>query len=330
MKWLLAPLLIASLAGCLAETVDEPDMETGMEPEPMPGFDYDVAHAVDWFEQFASGGKRDAYVPDLPGVTFNQASRDVIADTLRDAGAEVNIIGYAAGALGISAPDAVPIRAWAVEAVWPGSNESLGDLGLIAHYDTQAGTIVGAYDNGSGTAVVVHTCIALSKLDLRRDLTCVLFDAEEVGTVASRAYADSTDRTFDLVLGFDMVGLNCDAYPWQLYGFVGANFAEQLFAFTNQTFHDVVGDCATVFDFNDRNSDEASFASAGIPTIRFAGGRTAGAYDQYHLPDDTVEHLYDLTGGRAGWESGFGDVMRVAYETAVRFDATNLEELAAA
>ncbi|MGB1585994.1 MAG: M28 family metallopeptidase [Thermoplasmatota archaeon] len=329
MKWLVAMLAFVAVAGCI-EDGDGVQEQTPVPEVAAPAFNADVAAAVDWFEQFSSGGKRDAYVPDIPGVTFNQASRDVIADTLRNAGGEVQVIGYAAGALGLSAPDALPIQAWAVEASWPGSNESLGELGLIAHYDTQAGTIVGAYDNGSGTAVVVHTCIELSTLDLRRDLTCVLFDAEEIGTVASRAYVADTDRTFDLVMGFDMVGLNCDAYPWKLYGFVGANFAQELFALTNTTFHNAVGDCATVFDFNDRNSDEASFASAGIPTVRFAGGRSASDYDQYHLPDDTVEHLYELTGGRANWESGFGDVMRTAYDLAVAFDQTTIEELAAA
>jgi len=320
----LPALLFLSLvfAGCVQD-----DLTPVTTPEPAPAFAADVPTAVDWWMRFVEPGKRDAYLPDTP-ITFNQASREVIADTLRMAGFDVEVRAYPLGGFGQEAPDAVPANAYAVVATKMGTDLAGHRIGLGAHYDTQQATIQGAYDNGSGTTAVVHTCIALAKLELRRTLTCVLFDAEEEGAVASSAYVDdiADEDPFDLVLGFDMVGINWPAHEWKLYEFVGADYADSLYPFARTVAHEVLGypeEGVEVFDFNDRNSDEASFAGAGIPTVRFAGGRTASDYPQYHKPDDTVDFVLGYVGGRDAWEAGLGTVMEAAGNLVLAFDATD-------
>lgn len=328
MKWLSVLFVLPALAGCLGDE-PSPMAAPGWEEQPaFATFDVDIGATVDWWEALVSPGKRDAYLPDTP-VSFNQATRQVIADTLAAAGFDVTTHAYSAGALGLSTPEPVPIKAYAIEARVRGTDLSLGDLGLIAHYDTQASTIEGAYDNGSGTAAVVHTCIELAAETLRRGLTCVLFDAEEIGTVASGRYVDTTDITFDLVLGFDMVGINCPGHDWKQYQWVGANHADWLFPLVDATASDTLGDCAEVFDFNDRNSDESQFASDGIPTVRFAGGRRAGDYPEYHTPNDTPEFVYGYVGSRANFEAGMEATMRAAWALSLAFDATSQVELTA-
>ncbi len=332
--------LTLAFAGCL-NAEPAPDTDVGSEPDATRTFEsiaealpnitamWDVAEDVDWWEAFVDQNKRDAYVPDTP-VTHSGASRQAIEDRLTGMGLEVTTHMYPAGAFGVTAPGG-PAQAAAVVAHIPGTSDRT--IAFIAHYDTQAGTIEGAYDNGSGTAAVISICGILSQLNLTHSIDCILFDAEEVGAVASGAYVNANpDLPYDLVMGFDMIGLNCPGYEWKMYQWVGANVAEWLFPIVERVTHNVTGldhDCAEVFDFNDRNSDESRFASAGYPTVRFAGGRTAGAYDQYHMPDDTPEHIYELTGGRANWELGYARVVESAAILALMVDPFTLEEMQA-
>ncbi len=324
-------LLTVTFAGCLesgpdpsSDPMDQLDAFDSAALQ-LPALPLDVSAAVDDWESFVDGPKRDAYVPDSP-VSQSISSRDELAATFEEAGFDVEIRSYNPGAFGRSVPLPAGPAAYAVIAVWPG--EIPERIGLIAHYDTQAGTIEGAYDNGSGTIAVVETCKALAKTGLRHTLACVLFDAEEVGTVASRAYvADEVSSgkvTYDLVLGFDMVGINWPGYPdWKLYHFVGAEFAAELHPFVTRVMGQVLHypeEGNEVMELNDRNSDEASFAAAGVPTVRFAGGRTAGAYDAYHMPNDTPEFVYEIVGGRSNFEAGFVVVMESAWALATLFD----------
>ncbi len=329
--------LSLALAGCL---VDDPvDGPTLPSPSAAPTFEsvaaglpditalWDVSADVDWWEDFVDQKKRDAYLPDTP-VTYSAASREAIEARLEAMGLEVTTHMYDAGARGVTVPGGV---AQAAAVVGHHAGTSNRTIAFIAHYDTQAGTIEGAYDNGSGTAAVLSMCSILSQLNLTHNIDCILFDAEEVGAVASGAYVTANpDLPYDLVMGFDMIGLNCPGYEWKMYQWVGANVADWLHPFVQRVTHNVTGldpSCAEVFDFNDRNSDESRFASAGYPTVRFAGGRTAGAYDQYHMPDDTPEHIYELTGGRANWELGYARVVESAVILALMVDPFTLEEL---
>jgi len=58
-------------------------------------------------------------------------------------------------------------------------------------YDTQSGTVQGAYDNGSGTALVVQLCKDLAHVALNRTLHMSALDGEEDGPARSGAFVDN-------------------------------------------------------------------------------------------------------------------------------------------
>lgn len=291
---------------------------------------WDAAAGVDWWEDFAQGyPKRDALLPN------NDLAAQHIAAGLTDAGLEATIVHY----LPAPAPGAPMLPAGIHVVV--GHKAGLGDpghaLALGAHYDTQAATIEGAFDNAAGTAMVFELCKTLAQEPMQRSLLCLFFDGEEEGALGSEAYLANPPEgspDIDFYFGYDMVGINWPGYPtWKLYNWVQAEYATDLYPFVNATIHDVLGwpeDGAEAFDFNDRNSDEYNFIQANVPSVRFAGGRKAGDYDQYHKADDTVLHVYDLVGGRANFELGFGAIAQESYALALMLDQTNLLELQAA
>jgi Zn-dependent M28 family amino/carboxypeptidase len=186
----------------------------------------------------------------------------------------------------------------------------------------------------------VHACTALANVTMDHTLLCVLFDGEEEGALGSQAFLDdvlaSKEWTLDAYLGFDMVGLNWPGKDpgadgrWRLYGWVGPEHADALHPFVNDTFTHVLGyppEGAHVFPYNDRNSDEAVFAAAGIPTVRLAGGRTAGSYPQYHLPGDTTDFVEEFAGGHDRWVAGFGAIVRTATTLTLLLDRVGLDEM---
>ena len=330
-----------ALAACTA-----PPPETTTSPAPqdaatfaeriaagVPPLAWNASKGVAWWDAFVSGTpKRDLGLPN------NAVARGLIADALKGSGYTVETRDYSPAPVGAAVPGVIHV----VVGVKPGRDPTHA-IAFGGHFDTQGGTIYGAYDNGSGAAAVVQTCDALARVATERTILCLLFDGEEEGTLGSQAFMDdvaaSHEWTLDLYVGFDMVGLNwpgMDPGPegtWRLFGWVGPEYAYDLFPFVNETFTRVLDfptSGAEVFPFNDRNSDEATFKAAHVPTLRLAGGRTAGSYPQYHKPGDTVAYVDSFAGGRSKYEAGFGAVVRTAYTTALAFDATSLEGIRAA
>lgn len=361
---LVAVLLGAAVAGCMAkqDTAPAPPLPLLQRTAShVPPIRYDEAAGVQWWSDFVQTYTlRHAYTPG------NIAARDHIAASMKAAGFDVTIRQYPAGAFGANTPPGVgPPLINVVVATKTGSTDPHHAIALGAHYDTvaapsaglppvppstdlnadlntvRAGTVQGAYDNGSGTALVYNACKALALAPMNRTLLCLFFDGEEEGTVGSQAFQKDMakgDLTMDFYLGFDMTGINWPgidtAQPgmqkWKLYAWVGDEFATDLFPFVNGTLHQVLGYPASgseAFPFNDRNSDEATFKVAHIPTVRFAGGRTAGLYPQYHKPMDTVDYVYQFVGGRERFEQGFGAVVRTACQLTLQLDQTSLAAL---
>ncbi|MGH2669495.1 MAG: M28 family peptidase, partial [bacterium] len=93
-------------------------------------------------------------------------------------------------------------------------------VGWVSHYDTQTATIEGAYDNGSGTAMALALARELAGYVNNKTLVVMFFDSEEIGLVASDYFVQTVvandDAQWDLVLGFDMVGINCPGHEWPL------------------------------------------------------------------------------------------------------------------
>ncbi|HUR25118.1 MAG TPA: M28 family peptidase [Candidatus Thermoplasmatota archaeon] len=331
-------LLALTASGCLDPRADDDPGARSVEGHlvdrlaaQVPPLAWDGDAAVAWWEDFVvSYPKRDTYLPPNDPATLH------IVDSLEALGLQVTLTHHPARAplAGTPLPDEAPLSIHTIAAYKPGRTQPDHAIALGAHYDTQTGTIQGAYDNGSGTAMVFDLCKQLASVPMDKSLLCLFFDGEELGALGSQAYLEDLPEghpQIDVYLGYDMVGMDWPGYPaWKAYTWIGEEFAAELFPFVNRTVHGVLGfpaEGAEVFDFNDRNSDEAIFAEAGIPTLRFAGGRRAGDYDQYHLPDDTAGHVYTVVGGRENFKAGFGTLVQESYTLALMLDQTSLEEL---
>lgn len=200
-----------------------------------------------------------------------------------------------------------------------------------AHFDQVPQTISATYDNGSGTRMVVSLAKAYAKVPTRRTLQFMLFNGEEEGALASDELAtDYKARGVNLkaYLGFDMVGL---AWPVKT---TNANSCLCMWrGAKDEAFDQVLSDVnfkflrfpegkrlVSVEGRNVRNSDEASFASAGYPTLRWAGLRTASSYPEYHMPNDNMATIDTVAGGRSFFEAGLYNTLLSAYYTAAALD----------
>lgn len=323
-----APVVAASLPQRLAE---------GLPPAPA----WDPVAGLAWWEHFATTyTTRNAFTPN------NQAATDHIAASLEDLGLEVSVIDYPVCAPLVGTPCA-PTSAGAakihvVMALKRGLTQPGHALAFGAHYDNvypaaglTEGTLEAAYDNGSGTAMVYNLCRQLGQLPLEKSLLCLFFDGEELGILGSSSFVAAPPAgtpAIDVYFGYDMVGLNWPGHDWKLYNWVGAEYAEDLHPFVNDTVNAILGwptEGVEVFPFNDRNSDEAAFAEAGIPTIRFAGGRTASTYPQYHKLGDTVAFVDEFAGGRDNFAKGFGAILEESVLLARLLDQTSLDAIRA-
>lgn len=331
-------LAVAALAGCASDDPATPPPPPPAQPQSLaarlaataPAYAVNATEAAAWWAGFASG-----HPARVLGTPMNALARAAIASELEAAGLTVEDRTYPPAA-GLPAGNVVH----AVVGVKAGSdaNGSAPErrLAVIAHYDGVPGTTEAAYDNGSGTAAAMATCKALAGSTLRHTLTCAFFDGEEEGTLGSARFAEEAAAdpsiAYDAVFGFDMTGLNWPSFDAKLYAWVGAEFADSHHALVNATLLEVLGypaSGAEAFPFNDRNSDEASFAAIHVPTIRFAGMRRAADYDAYHLPTDTVAHVEELAGGRDGFAKGLGAIVTAAAQIAVELDQVTPEALAA-
>lgn len=201
------------------------------------------------------------------------------------------------------------------------------------HFDVLPQSVQGVYDNGTGTAMVLALARSFAKVKTQRTMVFSLYNGEEEGALASdeqaKAYA-AAGRKVKAYLGFDMVGIgwplgktatddNCLCL-WR-----GANDPQfdQLLAEVTHGFLKMPKGKRTVSieGRNVRNSDEASWASAGFRTLRWAGMRTASDYPQYHLPEDNAATIDEVAGGRQFFEAGLRNTLLSSYYTAAAIDS---------
>ncbi len=294
--------------------------------------DLDLDAAIDWWEAFSRDyPKHDSNTP------TNEMARNHLISEMQNLGFDVEVRGYNAAPRGQEAPEQLGFEYHAVVATKPGTTMPDQRIGLVSHYDTQAATIMGAYDDASGVAAEYTICKALAAVPLERTLACIFFDAEEQGLVASQKYVQDAilegdeDFVYDFVIGYDMTGINWPGHDWKLYVMTGGvDFVPALVPFAEDLMHNVLDYPRTgveVLDVHDRNSDERRFKEACIPILRFAGGRNAADYPGYHRPNDMVEYVYLYTDGRENFAAGFHAVVEASYHTVLAMDATSMEEL---
>lgn len=346
MKPSIALLLLAgALSGCLSDGQDSAAADLALieaVSRDQPPIDWDVSAQVDWWEDIATNyPKHDSNLP------TNAMLRERLVADLQALGLDVEVRAYQGSFQGADVPQASATELHAIIATKAGTEMPDHRIGLVSHYDTQTLTVHGAYDDASGVAADYSICKALVKVELRRTLACIFFDGEERGLVASQRYVEDVviegdeGYTYDFVLGYDMTGINWPGHAWKLYAMVGMVWdrpgddepeISPLYPFTQDLLNGVLGyppEGVEVLEDSHRNSDERRFKEAGVPIIRFAGGLNADDYDQYHKPLDTVEHVYEVTDGRANFEAGFAAVVEASYATALALDRTDFAEISA-
>lgn len=289
----------------------------------------------------------EEYVDNYPlrqnGLPNNVAAAEFLAKEAEKNGFKTKIYEFPAGTGNVRT-----VRV--VESVKRGTEKPNEWIALVAHYDAVAPdgvgiTVQGAYDPASGANMLRYFGKAFSKIKTKRSIAILWFDAEENGLLASKAYIENVVKKkgapkFVAAMGFDMVGI---AYP--------ANYCMCIYHGTN-----IPDDAAkgvpiidyVNFDFlkfpegdgapatskwprgveghvcncgaNIRNSDESSFAAAGIFTLRWTGMRTASDYPGYHFPWDTVPFMEQVAGSRENLEQGTENTFVSAYYTTLLLD----------
>ncbi|MFI6807593.1 M28 family metallopeptidase [Streptomyces luteogriseus] len=188
---------------------------------------------------------------------------------------------------------------------WPG-----GDANQVvmagSHLDSVSSG-AGINDNGSGSAAVLETALAVSRAQYKptKHLRFAWWGAEELGLVGSRSYVSrlaTGDRsTISAYLNFDMIGSPNPGY-----------FVYDDDPAIEKTFKDYFGGIGVPTEIEtegDGRSDHAPFKSAGVPvgglftgasrTMTAAqaakwGGTAGRAFDRcYHSSCDTTANIND-------------------------------------
>jgi Zn-dependent M28 family amino/carboxypeptidase len=339
----LLALALLLAAGCVTPTPSPGSQKTSVLPDlsdlEEPAFDTERTRT--WWESFVKNyPERWAYTP------TNDAAADQLAADLEAAGYEARTFYYLPPELQgqtvpVGGPSPVDQGIRTVIGIKPGSTMPDHVVAWVAHYDSNRNTIYAAYDDGSGTAVALELARTLASYNNSKTLMPIFFDAEEMGLVASKAFVDQATKdkkyTFDLVIGHDMTGINCPGHKWPMYQMVGENFADQLTPIEEALYVDHLkldvghasmdapssdqpANCIVLLDGHDRNSDERRFKEAGVPIIRMAGGRRAVDYPAYHQVNDTVEYVYEFTGGPENYKKGLETVLRTSWWNVITFD----------
>jgi len=337
-------LILLPIAGCLDDEAPPVVPEVADDRTPaqraladVPAMQFDIGEAILWWEDIATNyPKHDSNLP------TNQLLREHLIAELQSIGMSVEVRSYATSYLGQELPNVeqAMLQYHAIIGTKAGNVDER--IGLVAHYDTQTATIMGAYDDASGVAAQFHICKALAQVELNHTLACIFFDAEERGLVASQKYVEDAVATgqhrYDYVLGYDMTGINWPGHDWSMYMMTGPeDDVPWLQHLGQEIMHEQLGypmggnsSGVVVLDTHDRNSDEMNFKRAGIPIYRFAGGRHAADYPQYHKPQDTVEYVYEFVSGCANFEKGFTTIVEASYHTALALDAESPASLRSA
>jgi hypothetical protein len=334
------------LAGCFSN----PEPTRPSDPDPKPLLDYPLAYlenltipapdghaVVDRMAAFL-----EAHSPRVTGTDGDAKAAQALAQELASLGGwsvQVREFPLVTDPQGAQSSAKV---ARVVEATKWGTTNPDHIIAWGGHYDTSVllgpgdapgvplgtgVTVQGAYDNGSGTRVSVELARLLAATSTNKTLKVLLFNGEEEGLLGSKAYwmyGKPTNATFDVFIGFDMVGISWPA-PYCQCVFTNAQGWNQLQPMVEGILFEFLGfprgdDLVQVFESNTRNSDEATFHQNKVPTLRWAGMRTARDYPGYHKTTDTMDLIYQTAGNRTNYEQALEHVFRATYYTVLALD----------
>jgi hypothetical protein len=209
---------------------------------------------------------------------------------------------------------------------------------MMGHYDTVSGfggvTLEGAYDNASGTVMILEFARALANVPTNRSILFVWYNGEEEGVLASDAHAQkflADGNKVHSVFGFDMVGIGWPVAavdPMSCLCIWHGEEDEEYEPLMRYVNYDVLKfpedeTLVSLEGVNSRNSDESSWDTRGVKSMRWAGRRTAASYPAYHMPDDTMETIDEVAGGRTFFEQGLRNTFMSAYLSLHAVDSQN-------
>ncbi|MFA5943618.1 MAG: M28 family peptidase [Candidatus Thermoplasmatota archaeon] len=190
-----------------------------------------------------------------------------------------------------------------------------------AHYDSAVTAYGAAYDDGSGTLLVVELARAMAAYDWQHTLVFAEWDQEEGGLVGSAAHVQSLiDQGFqvDLAVNFDMAGIN---WPAKFGGtvdvpvkadFGGGNAEQFAAAWTAVVDHlgqPAASSAVATTEATSGPSDHGSFLAGDLPAV-WVRGAVIGNYPMYHGADTVEGMILDVGGERADLVAGFDTVLR--------------------
>lgn len=145
----------------------------------------------------------------------------------------------------------------------------------------------GADDNASGTSAIIEMAKAFSKVNPKRSMVFIAFNAEENGLLGARYYvyhqpAKPIENTIAM-LNFDMVGRNEPELLWVGGAFFGEDLIKIAETANSHTGFELLYNMGLLSGA----SDHAYFLRKKIPALFFF----SGMHDDYHTPSDDIEKI---------------------------------------
>jgi hypothetical protein len=160
---------------------------------------------------------------------------------------------------------------------------------LSAHYDSHDVT-EGAFDNAAGCAIVLEAARVLGKHYLRKGcrLRFLLFSAEEIGLIGSRAYVQAhTEEVPSMRFLLNVDGIGAAPSTKYIHVPVGAEVVDYIRAAYGRSGYTVDVDNAIFM-----NWDHASFALQGIPVGSLTAKWPIGTQLHFgHTPADSLDKI---------------------------------------
>ncbi|MEF9952126.1 MAG: M28 family metallopeptidase [Clostridium sp.] len=167
-----------------------------------------------------------------------------------------------------------------------GRNPSLPPLIISSHidhvgYDSDGRVYPGALDNASGTSFVIESAKALSKSLPERNIIFACFDAEEVGLLGSKYFAENppTKIKNGKVINFDMVA-STKKIPLGVLSNKENPLSKEILLIMKD-----IGVESNTLHMD--NSDHASFDPVGIDSVTLIHDDV----DKIHSPIDSIKNI---------------------------------------
>lgn len=328
--WLVVAALLAS--GCLQSGPES----KGQEPAVQTRFASaeELLATLDWpvrpdAERTVSD--LEAFVELAPRRYENQfqhgAAKDWLEQHVQAAGLDVlrqDFMGVSqAGGLSGGLVPTGPVPGQNILGIHHGRDPLLPPIVFGAHYDSAVTAYGAAYDDGSGTLIVVELARALAAYDFDHTLVFALWDQEEAGLVGAEAYVANLTQAggnVTLNLNFDMTGIN---WPAKFLGAVDVPLKASFGGLGDEANADLwraalahlgyPAVAATVdAGATGGSSDHGAFLAAGLPAA-WVRGAVIGNYPMYHNADRVETMILDVGGDRADLVAGFDTALQTAF-----------------